>query len=165
MDRSPAEVKLVEACWLDDQATLQALQADLPDLCSRLPAGEKRQVAYAARNNESGAVRAMLKAGLSVDARGQHNATPLHWAAFHGNLEMIQAILPYAPPLEVTDADFKGTPLGWAIHGSKEGWYRQTGDYAGTVEALLAAGARLPECLGGTEAVRDVLRRHGMKED
>jgi hypothetical protein len=165
MDRSPAEVKLIEACWLDDQATLQALRADRPDLSSRLPAGEERQVAYAARNNESGVVRAMLKAGLPVAARGQHNATPLHWAAFHGNLEMVQAILPYGPPLEVTDADFNGTPLGWAIHGSREGWYRQTGDYAGTVEALLTAGACLPECLGGTEAVRDVLRRHGMKED
>jgi hypothetical protein len=165
LDRSPAEVKLIEACWLDDQATLQALRTDRPDLAPRLPAGEERQVAYAARNNESGVVRAMLKAGLSVDARGQHNATPLHWAAFHGNLDMVQAILPYGPPLEATDADFNGTPLGWAIYGSKEGWHRQTGDYTGTVEALLAAGARLPECLGGTEAVRDVLRRHGMQED
>jgi hypothetical protein len=164
MDRSPAEVKLIEACWLDDQATLQALRAERPDLSSRLPAGEERQVAYAARNNESDVVRAMLRAGLPVDARGQHNATPLHWAAFHGNLDMVQAILPHGPPLEVTDADFHATPLGWAIHGSKEGWYRQTGDYAGTVAALLTAGARLPERLGGTEAVRDVLRRHGMKE-
>jgi hypothetical protein len=30
---------------------------------------------------------------------------------------------------------------------------------------LLAAGARLPEKLGGTEAVREVLRRRGMKEE
>jgi hypothetical protein len=115
---------------LDDEATLQALRADQPDLSSRLLAGDERQVAHVARNNESGVVRTMLKAGQPVDARGQHNATPLHWAAFHGNLEMVQAILPYGPPLEVTDADFHGTPLGWAVHGSKEGWYRQTGDYA-----------------------------------
>jgi hypothetical protein len=165
MDRSPPEVKLIEACWLDDEVTLQALRADRPDLSSRLLAGDERQVAHAARNNETAAVRAMLKAGLPVDARGQHNATPLHWAAFHGNLEMIRAILPYGPPLEVTDADFNGTPLGWAIYGSREGWYRQTGDYGGTVETLVAAGACLPERLGGTEAVREVLRRHGMKEE
>jgi ankyrin repeat protein len=165
MDRSPPEVKLIEACWLDDEGTLQALRADHADQSSRLLAGDQRQVAHAARNNETAVVRAMLKARLPVDARGQHNATPLHWAAFHGNREMVQAILSFGPPLEVTDADFNGTPLGWAIHGSKEGWYRQTGDYAGTVEALLAAGARLPERLGGTEAVRAVLRRHGMKEE
>jgi ankyrin repeat protein len=165
LDRSPPEVKLIEACWLDDEAALQALRAEQPDLSSRLPAGDQRQVAHAARNNETGVVRAMLKAGLPVDARGQHNATPLHWAAFHGNREMVEAILPFGPPLEVTDADFNGTPFGWAIYGSTEGWYRQTGDYAGTVEALLAAGARLPERLGGTEAVREILRRHGMKEE
>jgi hypothetical protein len=78
---------------------------------------------------------------------------------------MVRAILPFDPPLEATDADFNGTPLGWAVHGSEAGWYRQTGDYAGTVEALLAAGARLPERLGGAEAVREVLRRHGLKEE
>jgi Ankyrin repeats (3 copies) len=165
MDRSPPEVKLIEACWLDDQATLQALGAEPSDLARRLLAGDQRQVAHAARNNETGVVRAMLKAGLPVDARGQHNATPLHWAAFHGNCEMVKAILPLGPPLEVTDADFNGTPLGWAVHGSEEGWYKQNGDYAGTVEALIAAGARLPERLGGAEAVREVLRRHGMKEE
>jgi hypothetical protein len=165
MDRSPPEVKFIEACWLDDEVTVQAVRADWPELSSWLLASDKRQVAHAARNNETAVVGAMLKAGLPVDARGQHDATPLHWAAFHGNLEMIRAILPYGPPLEVTDADFNGTPLGWAIYGSSEGWYRQTGDYAGTVETLVAAGACLPERLGGTKAVREVLQRHGMKEE
>jgi ankyrin repeat protein len=165
MERSPDDVKLIEACWLDDLATLQALGADRPDLARRLLAGDQRQVAHAARNNETRAVRAMLKAGLLVDAQGQHNATPLHWAAFHGNCEMLNAILPFGPPLEATDGDFKGTPLDWAIHGSEHGWYAQTGDYAAIVEVLINAGARLPQRLGGTEAVREVLRRHGMKEE
>jgi hypothetical protein len=163
LDRSPPEVKLIEACWLEDEATLQALRSDQPDLSARLLADDQLQVAYAARNNETGVVRALLKAGLPVDARGQHRATPLHWAAFHGNCEMIKAILSFGPPLEATDADFNGTPLGWAIHGSENGWHGNTGDYAGTVQALLAAGARLPERLGGSEAVREVLRRHGLK--
>jgi ankyrin repeat protein len=165
MDRSPDEVRLIEACWLDDEGTLRALGADRPDLARRLRAGDQRQVAHAARNNETGVVRAMLKAGLPVDARGQHNATPLHWAAFHGNCEMVNAILPFGPPLEVTDGDFDGTPLGWAMYGSENGWYAQTGDHAGVVELLIKAGARLPEQLGGTEAVREVLRRHGMRKE
>jgi hypothetical protein len=163
MDRSPDEVKLIEACWLDDEATLQALGANRSDLARSLLAGDQRQVAHAARNNETGVVRAMLKAGLPVDARGQHNATPLHWAAFHGNREMVHAILPFGPPLEATDSDFHATPLGWAMYGSEHGWYAKTGDYAGTAIALIQAGARLPEQWGGTEAVREALRRHGMK--
>jgi hypothetical protein len=165
MDRSPPDVKLIEACWADDVATLQALGADPSDLVRKLLAGDQRQVADAARNNETAAVRAMLSAGLPVDARGQHGATPLHWAAFHGNCAMVEAILPFNPPMEMTDADFNGTPLGWAVHGSKEGWYRQSGDYPATVEALIAAGAHLPQALGGSAAVREVLRRHGVKDE
>ncbi len=107
----------------------------------------------------------MLECGLPVDARGQHQATPLHWAAFHGNSEMAKIILNYRPPLEARDADFDGTPLGWAIYGSENGWNSETGDYAGTVEALVTAGAKLPVTIKGTKAVRDVLRRHGAVEE
>ena len=39
------------------------------------------------------------------------------------------------PPLELVDADFNLSPLGWAIYGSEHGWYCRTGDYASTVEA------------------------------
>ena len=84
-----------------------------------------------------------------MDARGQHQATPLHWAAFHGNDEMAEAILRFGPPLEVTDADFHGTPLGWAIHGSEHGWHCESGDYAATVEALLKSGAKVSDVVGG----------------
>jgi ankyrin repeat protein len=102
----------------------------------------------------------MLGAGLPVDARGQHHATPLHWAAFHGNADMAREILRHDPPLEVTDAEFHATPLGWAIYGSEHGWHCNTGDYPATVEALLLAGGRLPDKEpGGTEAVKAVLRR------
>jgi ankyrin repeat protein len=106
----------------------------------------------------------MLAAGLPVDAVGQHKGTPLHWAAFHGNVEMTREILEYDPPLEQTDADFHATPLGWAIHGSEHGWYRQAGDYAATVEVLLKAGAKLPKKLGGTDVVKEVLRRYGAED-
>ena len=62
-------------------------------------------------------------------------------------------------PLEVIDADFKSTPLGWAIHGSEHGWHCRTGDYPATVEALLRAGAKILEKLGGSEAVRGIGKR------
>jgi ankyrin repeat protein len=99
-----------------------------------------------------------------VDELGQHRATPLHWAAFHGNSEMAREILRYNPPLEKTDADFNATPLGWAIHGSENGWHSATGNYAGALEALLKVGAKPPRKLAGTEAVKEVLRRYGVKE-
>ncbi|HTL56669.1 MAG TPA: ankyrin repeat domain-containing protein [Candidatus Limnocylindrales bacterium] len=160
IERSPADVKFIAACWAGDESALKAALQQNADLVSRLSAAYKRQVALAARNNNLAAVRLMLASGLPVDALGQHGATPLHWAAFHGNAEMAREILRYNPPLEQMDADFASTPLGWAIHGSEHGWYCKTGDYAGTAEALLKAGARPPEKVGGTEAVRAVLASH-----
>jgi ankyrin repeat protein len=160
MDRSPADVKLIAACWAGDESAVRSLVSDHPGLVASLSGAYRRHAAHAARNNDVDAVRAMLGAGLPVDALGQHKGTPLHWAAFHGNAEMTRGILGYAPPLEVVDADFNATPLGWAIYGSEHGWYCRTGDYAATVEALLRAGAQLPEEIGGTDAVRRVLGRY-----
>jgi len=72
-------------------------------------------------------------------------------------VEMARAVLRFAPSLEAIDADFKGTPLGWAIHGSEHGWYARSGDYAATVTLLLQAGAVRPADVRGSTAVRDVL--------
>jgi hypothetical protein len=163
VERSPADVKLIDACWLGDAAAVEVLLAQHAGLVAALGDAQRRQVAHAARNDNLAAVRVMLDAGLPVTARGQHGATPLHWAAFHGNAEMIRAILRHDPPLEQTDDDFHGTPLGWALHGSENGWHREAGSYAAAAEALLEAGAAPPEKLAGTHEVKEVLRRHGVR--
>lgn len=144
LQRSPPDVLLIDACWMADEPRVQAIRSDHPDLVSALSERDRREVAHAARENRTAAVRLMLESGWPVDATGQHRATALHWAAFHGNAEMTDVILRFGPPLEVTDADFNATPLGWAIHGSEHGWHARTGDYGATVEALRAAGAKGP---------------------
>lgn len=164
LERSPAEVKLLSVVLGNDEAAVKALLAEQPDLVARLSAATRRQLAHAARNNNLSAVRLLLQAGWPVDAKGQHQGTALHWAAFHGNLEMVEAILPYRPPLDLPDADHHAPPIGWATFGSEHGWHRDTGNYAGVVSALIRAGARLPKQLAGTVAVKAVLRQHGVKE-
>lgn len=159
-ERSPATVKLLTACWLGEEATAEAIRAEHPSVAAELSNAEKRNIAHAARNNNASAVRLFLECGFPIDARGQHQGTPLHWAAFHGNHGMVQLLLQHSPPLETTDADFHATPLGWAIHGSEHGWYAQTGDYAATVDSLLQAGCLPPPQVGGSLAVQAVLRHH-----
>ncbi len=159
LERSPFDVKLIDACWTGDERTARAILQAHPDLIESLSQFDRRQIAHAARNNETAVVRLMLECGFPVDATGQHQATPLHWAAFHGNAEMTRIILRFNPPLEATDADFQGTPLHWAIHGSIHGWHCSTGDFAATVEALLEAGSRRPQAIGGSPAVQNVLAR------
>ncbi len=165
MERSPADVKLLAACWAGDESAVKSLPTANPSIAASLSEADRRQVAHAARNNNLAAVRVMLSAGLPADALGQHEATPLHWAGFHGNVEMAREILRYHPPLELNDADFNLTPLGWAIYGSENGWHCRTGDYPATVETLFKAGAKLPQKkIGCTDAVNEVLRRYGAKD-
>lgn len=160
MERSPAEEKLLDACWLHNEQLVKALLARHPTLIGALPAAGRRHVAHAVRNNDTAAARLMLEAGLPVaGVFSQHHATALHWAAWHGNAELVRLILKQGPPLEDTDNEFGSTPLGWALHGSEHAWDRAQGDHAAAVEALLAAGAKPPETLAGTEAVKAVLRR------
>jgi len=161
LDRSPVDIQLIDACWTADEWRARTIRQEYPAIIAGLSEGDRRQVVHAARNNQSAVVRLMLECGWPVDARGQHRATPLHWAAFHGNAEMTEIILRFSPPLETVDADFNGTPLRWAVHGSEHGWHARTGDYGRTVEALIRVGAQPPDVIEGSTAVQDVLRRYG----
>jgi len=113
-----------------------------------------------AQNNNTKAVGLMLEAGWPVDTPGEMGATALHWAGFNGNAEMTREILRFHPTLELKSREYEGTPLGWALYGSGNGWRRDTGDFVGTIRALLEAGATLPphaKELEPSDAVLEVL--------
>jgi ankyrin repeat protein len=160
LERSPAALSLAVAGELGDRATLAALADEHPGLVAELTSDQRRRLVDAAQDADSAAVSAMLGAGWPVDARGQHGATALHWAAFHGEAGMVREILRHSPPLELRDHDFRSTPLGWALYGSKHGWRCRDGDYAGAVGALLAAGAQPPAGdVDASPAAIEALRR------
>jgi ankyrin repeat protein len=159
---APPEEQLLDACWLHDEAAVSGLLSQKPDLVAALPAAGRRHLAHAARNNDTAAARLMLSAGWPVDTYSQHHATPLHWAAWHGNAELVRLLLEHAPDLENNDNEYQGTPLRWAIHGSENGWERDRGDYPTTVSLLLDAGAKPPTELSGSAEVQAMLRKHGV---
>jgi len=163
MEHSPEDVKLAQAFELGDEETFRAMLASRPNLMTAMPEQDQRRLPDAAQNNNTAAVRLMLEAGWTVDAKGEYGLTALGWASWHGNAEMVQEILRHHPGLERKDCEFGITALGSALHGSENSWHRDTGDYAATVEALLAAGAKAPKLtddLEASAAVREVLRRH-----
>jgi ankyrin repeat protein len=162
MARSPEELKLAQACELGDEATFRALLKARPDIASTLSNEEKRKLAAAAESNNTAAVRMMLEAGWPAAVRGQNDGTPLHWAAWHGNVEMTRVILRRKPPLELRDGNNNATAIGWAVHGSLNSWHKETGDYAGVVAALLEAGAEAPKItddFAASEPVLEALKR------
>jgi ankyrin repeat protein len=160
MERTPEDLKLALACELGDEDAFRALLASHPNLTRSLSDEDARRLTDAAQNNNTAAVRLMLGAGWPVDARGEYKMTPLEWASWHGNAEMVREILRYHPQLETVGNEHGITALGCALHGSENGWHRDTGDYAATVEALLDAGAHAPKVtndLEASEEVREVL--------
>ncbi|HEV2990037.1 MAG TPA: ankyrin repeat domain-containing protein [Candidatus Angelobacter sp.] len=162
MERSPASLKLSIACELGDEAAFQSLLGSNPALAQSLSNDERSKIVAAAEGNNTQAVRMMLAAGWPVDARGGMGETALHFAAWHGNTEMMKEVLKHRPPLEGTDMRYGDTPLGWALVGSKHSWERHKGNYGATVEMLLQAGAKPPELaktLQASEAVQLALRR------
>ena len=162
MERSPASLRLAEACETEDDEMVRSLLASDPHLVENLPDEDRRRVADAARNDDLPAVRRMLEAGWPADARGEHGGTPLHWAAWIGSTALVREILSHAPPLEPKDAAFGASPLGWAIYGSVHSGRRRGADYPATVEALLAAGAVPPPVtpeLVASDEVKAILSR------
>lgn len=162
MARSPAGEKLLNACWLHDKALVRSLLAQNPNVAAALTPAEWRQLAHASRNNDTAAAHLMLEAGVPVDTYGQHHATPLHWAAWHGNAELVRLILDRGPSLDDRTNDYQGTAAEWALHGSERGWHLPNGEYSAALELLLEAGVPLPGEIFGAEPLQEVRRRYGV---
>jgi hypothetical protein len=144
MERTPEDLKLALPCELGDEAAFQEFLSKYLDAARTLSEADARKLPGAAQNNNTNAVRLMLEAGWPVDTQGEMGATAPHWAGFNGNAGMTRQILRFHPALELKSREHEGTALGWAIYGSGNGWHRDTGDFLGTIQALLQAGAILP---------------------
>jgi hypothetical protein len=154
--------RLLDALWCGDDARSDAVLAANPQLVTRAPEKALHQVADAARNNNLAAVSAMLRRGFPVTALSQHGATPLHWAAFDGNPDMVADVLRYNPPIDAQDRQFRGTAMGWLIHGALNPWGSSTGRHHECAHLLLGAGAQVDEAAlpTGHDGIDRVLREH-----
>jgi ankyrin repeat protein len=161
-ERSGTLDRLLDALWCGDDARARALVAADPQLVAHAPPRALHQVADAARNNNLAAVRAMLRCGFPVTARSQHGATPLHWAAFHGNPDMTEEVLRYDPPLDARDHQYQGTAMGWLVHGALSPWGSSTGRHCECAHLLLRAGVGVDETSlpSGDDALDRALREH-----
>jgi ankyrin repeat protein len=163
MDRSPHELAVAAACEVGDEELVRVLLNRRAVDPTQLNARLVRRAVDAAERNDARAVRLLLLAGWPVDAIGKHGATALHFGAWHGNVNLVRDTLAHRPAFETRDGDFNMTPLGWAFHGSLHGSNRDRGNYTAVVEALLSAGAVMPDggpnAVNASEPVRDVVRR------
>jgi ankyrin repeat protein len=78
LSRSPLDVKLAVACELGDERLVDEILAAAPNAATSLRPADHAKLPNAARNNKTGTVALMLRAGWPVGARGHEQATALH---------------------------------------------------------------------------------------
>ena len=157
---TPAQ-RLLAMCAKADRPAAEAVVKAHPTLVAALGRDEMRAIADKASDGNTAAVTLMLDLGFDQRVTGPNGGDALHWAAFHGNAEMVRALLRRDPPIGARDGCYGGTPLGWCIHGAVDGWARaRGGDYPATLRLLLDAGETFePSALPtGRDDVDAVLR-------
>jgi Ankyrin repeat len=154
--------RLLDALWCGDDRRAATILAADPQLVAQAPPRALHQVADAARNNNLAPVRAMLRCGFPVTATSQHGGMPLHWAAFHGNPDMVEEVLRHNPPLEARDREYQGTAMDWLVHGALHPWGFSTGRHDECARLLLRAGVGVDETSlpTGDDTLDRVLREH-----
>ncbi len=96
---------------------------------------------FACQYGHNTVIEFLIEKGADLTAAGNNGQTALHWAVVGGHPETVKLLLKYRPPLEATNS-YGGTVLGQALWSASH-----DGDpvnYRGILEALVEAGARLP---------------------
>ena len=135
---SPVE-RLFAACLSADEAAVTAILSEIPNIVRTLDPAQMRLLADAAWMHKTDAVRLMLRIGFDIEARGDDDSTALNRAAVRGFADLIALLLANGASLEAKNK-FGGTALG-ACRWGAENFRDPNGDYADSIELLLAHGA------------------------
>ncbi len=106
---------------------------------------EDRLLADVAGRNGSEPIALLIAAGADLTATGLDSGTPLHIAAWFGQPANARLLIDAGAPLDVFDSVHEGSPIGWAVHGSRySGGAEERQDaYVELVRMLLEAGSSL----------------------
>jgi hypothetical protein len=128
----------------------------------------------ASRRGDLDEMQRLLAAG--ADPNAADDLPPLHGACYAGQLAAARLLVEHGASLTLLSS-FGGTPLGTCIYGSTDCFDEQGGPssrlpeevpargYAELVTYLLEQGAEPPPSIpGGSDAVQEALRRHGVRD-
>jgi ankyrin repeat protein len=159
----------LHSCATGDLASVRSAIAADPGLRDELIGNEHAAILRVMGAGHSGVVEILRALGLDLNVEGPWGGTPLHWASWHGRVEMARALLAEGSPVNVRDKTYGSSPIAWAAHGSYN-CRPADDDYIAVIDLLLAAGSErepsfnkwneAPESLA-SEAVADHLRARG----
>ena len=129
--RAPNVADFVQACTTGDVEALRTLLRNDPNLARERVAAGSTGLHLAARHSE--AVSLLIEHGADPNARDAgDNASPLHFAAAHGNLESVRVLLDAGADVHGRGDLHKGDVIGWAAGVGNEA----------VINVLLERGAR-----------------------
>lgn len=110
-----SEESFAAACVAGERAAVRALLASQPDLVERLGAPRRGElVAQAVEARKTDGLRLMAELGFDLSPRTRN--TPLHDAAWSGDLELVRLLVELGADTNARDREYDATPLGWAAH-------------------------------------------------
>ena len=156
-----------------DSGRVHALLAEHPELAAGIRAHEHDAVLRAIQNGNAETIAVLRDLGFDLAAESPSGGTALHWAAWHGRVEVVRALLAAGAQVNVRDRTYGSSPIGWAAHGSTN-CRSADDDYAAIVDLLLDAGSErepsinkwnaAPEAFA-TDPVLDRLRARGFSPE
>jgi ankyrin repeat protein len=136
---SPVDA-LISACAVGDEPAARRVLADHPGLVASLGPEDRQPLIQAVYDEREDAVRAMVGVGFDLAWEGVWGGTPLHHAAWLGQVGMTRLLISLDAPINPRDRQFGCSPIAWAAHGSHNHRIADD-DYVAIVEALIEAGS------------------------
>lgn len=135
--------RFLAACAAPDAAEADRLLHEWPHLIDELTQRDHATLAAAAWTPNPAAVDLMMSLGFDPAVTGSNSGTALHCAAWQGSADAVRALLAHERSralVNVRDAAFGGTPLGWCLHAA-ENCRDPRADYSTVARLLIDAGA------------------------
>jgi len=105
-------------CLAGDRAGAEKSRAADPSIVDRARARRPDAVLTAVEVGRASAVQLLVDLGFDVHAG--HRITPLHQAAYDGEVELVALLLELGADPARRDHSFNATPLGWAEHNHQQ---------------------------------------------
>ena len=137
--RPPAELDPVDALLAAALAgDADAVRSADPRLLADARGRQPLAVTEAVELRRPEAIRLLVAAGFSINGDGR--TTPLHQAAYEGDLELARLLVELGADVDREDPTFHSTPVGWAEHAHADA----VADYLRSVSSARPTAADPP---------------------
>ena len=141
--------RLLHACLTNDATRAREMIARDPSLMTSLEPADRDALGFAfgfaLSQKNLDAVRLMLALGWPLTHEGEWGGTPLHWAAWNGEVDVVRLLLEHGAPVNVRDSRYGSSPIAWCAHGSRFNERGNDEEYPAIVHLLIDAGATRSE--------------------